>query len=375
MLDRLRHYSITQKVILAATAVLLTGCILCCGCSGLASLLPSGNEEAVAEAATAEASDTLPDAEIQSEPAQLESVSESVSEPTHTPSQRPTAPPPATKMAGPTNTPTTSLSPANTATLFPSPTSTTGTEPTTLGSAGAVAGDLAAVVRIIDGDTIEVEMDGQTYRVRYIGMDTPERGDYFYDEATAANRQLVEGQTVTLVKDVSETDRYGRLLRYVYLSDGTFVNAELVRQGYAQIATFPPDVANQELFVQLQQEAREAGRGLWSQAVATLSPATQPPQPTSPPLPTNTPLPAFTATTAPQSTNTPEAAPTAVPIPPTEPPPPPPSSNCDPSYPTVCIPPPPPDLDCGQIPHRDFTVLEPDPHGFDRDNDGIGCES
>ncbi len=95
-------------------------------------------------------------------------------------------------------------------------------------------------------------------------MDTPERGDPFFDEATEANRALVEGQTVFLVKDVSETDRYGRLLRYVYLQDGTFVNAELVKQGFAVIATFPPDVRHQELFLTLQQEAREAGRGLWS---------------------------------------------------------------------------------------------------------------
>ncbi|HRQ42587.1 MAG TPA: thermonuclease family protein [Chloroflexota bacterium] len=199
------------------------------------------------------------------------------------------------------------------------------------------AGELAAVTRIIDGDTIEVEINGRTYRVRYIGMDTPERGDPFFDEATAANRQLVEGQTVTMVKDVSETDRYGRLLRYIYLADGTFVNAELVRQGYAQIATFPPDVAHQELFVQLQQEARDAGLGLWGKAAATLPPASQTPQPASPTLP--------------------------------------PSTHCDPSYPTVCIPPPPPDLNCGSIPHQNFTVLEPDPHGFDRDNDGVGCES
>jgi micrococcal nuclease len=123
-------------------------------------------------------------------------------------------------------------------------------------------GDLGAVTYIVDGDTIDVAVDGTTYRVRYIGMDTPERGDYFFSEATEVNRMLVEGQQVILVKDVSETDRYGRLLRYVYLEDGTFVNAELVRQGYAVIATFPPDVRHQALFLELEREAREAGRGL-----------------------------------------------------------------------------------------------------------------
>lgn len=199
----------------------------------------------------------------------------------------------------------------------------------------ALTGDMAAVTYIVDGDTIEVVIDGASYRVRYIGMDTPERGDHFFDEATDANRQLVEDQTVIMVKDVSETDRYGRLLRYVYLADGTFVNAELVRQGYAQVATFPPDVRHQALFVQLQQEARNAGFGLWSQTATTL-----------------TPLPADTA------------EPENLPL-----------TNCDPAYPTVCIPPKPPDLNCGSIPYKDFPVLEPDPHGFDRDNDGIGCES
>jgi hypothetical protein len=74
-------------------------------------------------------------------------------------------------------------------------------------------GNLATVTYIVDGDTIDVAIGGTTYRVRYIGMDTPERGDYFFSEATEANRALVEGQQVILVKDVSETDRYGRLLR------------------------------------------------------------------------------------------------------------------------------------------------------------------
>ena len=95
---------------------------------------------------------------------------------------------------------------------------------------------------------------------------------------------------------------------------------------------------------------------------------------TSPLLPTNTSTPLPTNTLAPLPTNTlpPPTLPPPTQSPPTEPPPP---SNCDPSYPTVCIPPPPPDLDCGEIPFRRFTVLPPDPHGFDRDNDGIGCES
>lgn len=126
-------------------------------------------------------------------------------------------------------------------------------------------GQLAQVVDVIDGDTIDVVLadNGETYRLRYIGVDTPERDEPFYREATEANRVMVAGQTVILVKDVSETDRYGRLLRYVYLQDGTFVNAELVRQGYARLVTFPPDVAMQDTFLALQQEARNEKRGLW----------------------------------------------------------------------------------------------------------------
>ncbi|MCI0398505.1 MAG: thermonuclease family protein [Chloroflexi bacterium] len=148
------------------------------------------------------------------------------------------------------------------------------------------ASETATVIAIIDGDTIEVEIGGRSYRLRYIGMDTPERGDPFFSEATEVNRLLVEGQTALLVRDVSETDRYGRLLRYVYLPDGTFVNAELVRLGYAQVATFPPDVRHQELFLDLQRAAREAGRGIWAQSAGLESvpslQATAPPETTAP---------------------------------------------------------------------------------------------
>ncbi len=127
-----------------------------------------------------------------------------------------------------------------------------------------VLGDPAQVGAIVDGDTIDVVINGQEYRVRYILMNTPERGEPFFSEATEANRQLVGGKTVYLQKDVSETDRYGRLLRYVYLEDGTFVNVELVRQGYAQIATFPPDVSKEAEIRAAQQEAMAAQRGLWA---------------------------------------------------------------------------------------------------------------
>lgn len=122
------------------------------------------------------------------------------------------------------------------------------------------------VIRVIDGDTIEIE-GGE--RVRYIGMDTPETVDprnpvqCFGKEASDRNKELVEGKTVRLVKDVSETDKYGRLLRYVYVGD-EFINLELVKQGFAYSDTVPPDVKYQSLFIAAQKNARQAGVGLWS---------------------------------------------------------------------------------------------------------------
>jgi len=134
-----------------------------------------------------------------------------------------------------------------------------------------VMGEQAQVTRVVDGDTIEVEMAGATYKVRYIGIDTPETVDprrpveCYGHEASERNRQLVEGKTVELEKDVSETDKYGRLLRYVWV-DGEMVNATLVREGYAVASTYPPDVKHQELFASLQREAIAADRGLWGPA-------------------------------------------------------------------------------------------------------------
>ena len=119
--------------------------------------------------------------------------------------------------------------------------------------------DRAQVVRVIDGDTIEVNLAGKLYKVRYIGIDTPETGEWMGPEATAKNEELVGGKVVRLEKDVSETDRYGRLLRYVWVGD-LMVNAELVRLGCAQVSTYPPDVKYVDLFLQLQREARETGQ-------------------------------------------------------------------------------------------------------------------
>jgi len=124
------------------------------------------------------------------------------------------------------------------------------------------------VVRVVDGDTIHVKLWERVEKVRYIGVNTPEthhptRGEEPGGrEAAEMNRRLVVGQRVRLELDVRARDRHGRLLAYVWVGD-LMVNAELVRLGYAQVMTVPPNVRHQELFVKLQREARDAGRGLW----------------------------------------------------------------------------------------------------------------
>jgi micrococcal nuclease len=180
-------------------------------------------------------------------------------------------------------------------------------------------GTLAQVIRIIDGDTIDVSSGGVTYSVRYIGINTPEMDESCGPLAKDANAALVSGQTVRLVKDVSETDRYGRLLRYVYVDD-LFVNGELVLHGWADAVRYPPDTAMAELLE-------------YYESIATGGCLVATPVPTTP------------------------------------------AGDCDPAYPTVCIPSPPPDLDCGDISYGNFTVLPPDPHDFDGNHNGVGCET
>jgi micrococcal nuclease len=128
----------------------------------------------------------------------------------------------------------------------------------------------ARVLRVVDGHTIQVNLDGARELVRYIGITTPETKppttgvEPFGKEATEANRHLVEGKTVKLELDVQLLDQDGRILAYVYVAQ-LFVNAELVRQGYAHVRTVPPNVKYQPLFLQLEREAREAKRGLWGE--------------------------------------------------------------------------------------------------------------
>jgi micrococcal nuclease len=137
------------------------------------------------------------------------------------------------------------------------------------GPAGAFGS--AEVVRVVDGDTISVRIGDRTERVRYIGIDTPESVkpetpvQCFAERASAANAALVAGRRVRLVGDVEHRDRFGRVLAYVYRDgDGVFVNAALVRDGYARTLTIPPNVAHASEFARLAAAARTAGRGLWS---------------------------------------------------------------------------------------------------------------
>jgi len=148
----------------------------------------------------------------------------------------------------------------------------------TLAKTSMISNDVK-VIRVIDGDTIEIE-GGE--RVRYIGIDTPETVDpkksiqCFGVEAYNKNKELILGKTARLEKDITERDKYGRLPRYVWLDD-VFVNLELVKQGFAYSYSYPPDIKYQDLFVKAQQEAREAKRGLWNSCPTIISTGTQVP--------------------------------------------------------------------------------------------------
>ncbi len=207
----------------------------------------------------------------------------------------------------------------------------------------AIAGEIAQVVTVIDGDTLTVRTASGEAVVRLIGIDAPERGhasgqpaECFFEEATAMLRLLTSpGTIVVLERDVSQTDRYGRLLRYVWIEQNgrrLLVNEELVRQGAAVARRYPPDVRYADRLEAAQRQAQRERRGLWGACTA------------------------------------PSQVPTSLPVPSSR-------SGCDPSYPDLCLPPPPPDLDCRDIPQRRFRVLPPDPHRLDADGDGIGCES
>lgn len=252
------------------------------------------------------------------------------------------------------------------------------------------------MVSVTDGDTIHVQMNGLEEVVRLIGMDAPERGVCFSDEATNEMARLIKpGRTIWLERDVSERDRYERILAYVWLVRGSenptaeLVNERLVRTGFARAAEYPPDTSRAiQLNLAMQQAASE-GAGFWGACGGQFP---EPPPTVVSYVGDCSPFQSFddaqayyqqnpgaqpfidedgdgtacedwfgveeSAPSAPEPTQAPQRL-----------------AACHPSYPDVCIPPAPPDLDCGDIPYTWFTVLPPDPHGFDRDHDGFGCES
>lgn len=121
-------------------------------------------------------------------------------------------------------------------------------------------GELYEVTRVIDGDTIEVRTANGTQRVRYLGINTPERDEVCYSDAARANAAWVEGQRVRLERDVTDTDRFDRWLRYIYVGD-TLVNEEMVRNGWAEVVRYPPDEKFFNTFRRHEIAAAEAGLG------------------------------------------------------------------------------------------------------------------
>jgi micrococcal nuclease len=229
------------------------------------------------------------------------------------------------------------------------------------------------LIEVTDGDTIRVDVDGRNEPVRLILIDAPETHDpnnpaeCFGQEATTYLSWLLSlGGDLYLETDVSDRDRFGRLLRYVWLDFGDgevyLVNEALVRADYAAFSTFPPDVKYVEEIREAGQFAREHSYGLWSGCITDDEGDTNE-------LSGNQGTAAGQQTEAgpaqPGSQSPPEHGVIADPAS---------AFGCEPSYPDVCIPPSPPDLDCGDVAYRRFTVYPPDPHRFDGDYDGIGCE-
>ncbi len=266
----------------------------------------------------------------------------------------------------------------------------------------------AKVVSVVDGDTIKVEREsGQVKTVRLLLIDTPETRDpndpvecYGAEATKRTKAMLPKGRTVYLEKDVSDTDRYKRLLRYVWFKgakDGKayLANELLVKEGYAALSTYPPDVARVEQIRDAEREARAEERGLWAACGGIDTPLADAPapQPTAPLLIADCSAfgsfeeaqvyyganPGATALDPNGDGRACEvyfgvdqpAAPPAGGVPPVETG----GGGCDPSYPDVCIPSAPPDLNCRHVQYTDFRVLQPDPHGFDGNGDGVGCES
>ena len=148
----------------------------------------------------------------------------------------------------------------------------TSTEPhttTTLDMVPTIAppggSDRVIVTRIVDGDTVEIELlSGESEIVRLIGINTPESGECFAEAASVALDTLLSNRVVTMTMDTTDRDQYGRLLRYLWLDRGVFVNGIMVRGGYAQARDFPPDSFHAALIAAAQESARAESIGIWA---------------------------------------------------------------------------------------------------------------
>lgn len=135
------------------------------------------------------------------------------------------------------------------------------------------AGITLAVKHVIDGDTI-IAASGE--KVRYVGIDSPELASeerpaqFFAEDSKNANKEMVEGRTIKLELDIEKTDKHGRILAYIFLKDGTFVNAKLVENGYARTYFIPPNIKYYSQFKKLEKEAIKNRKGLWSEPDSTI---------------------------------------------------------------------------------------------------------
>jgi micrococcal nuclease len=193
----------------------------------------------------------------------------------------------------------------------------------------------AMVTRVVDGDTVTARRGSREVEVRLLGVDTPETvhptvsDECFAAEASRFTRKKLEGKRVRLEFDRERLDRYERTLAYVWLGRRLF-NVTLVRRGFATVLIYQPNDRYARRLERAERAARRNDRGVWGACGHGGGGGGGGGEP---------------------------------------------AAKCDPSYPTVCIPPPPPDLDCADVRHRRFQVRGSDPHGFDGDGDGVGCET
>jgi micrococcal nuclease len=182
------------------------------------------------------------------------------------------------------------------------------------------------VTYVVDGDTVDVRLtSGRTERVRLIGIDTPERGRCDAAKATGYARSLAQGRAAVLQGDGTQAtrDRYGRLLAYVWVGGRDLGYRQLAR-GLAKVYVYDRPFQRLPAYQEAERAGKTRGDGIWRGCGGTEPPSQ--------------------------------------------------SGNCDPSYLGVCIPPPPPDLDCKDVPFKNFRVVGADPHHFDGNRDGVGCE-